>query len=94
MRFDVFSLFPNLMQPYLEGSILERAIQNQLLDVHLHDIRAWTTDRHHVTDEPPFGGGGGMVMKAEPIFAAVEDVSMNVSANIWLPMKFPSAISS
>ena len=74
MRFDVFSLFPNLMQPYLEGSILERAIQNQLLDVHLHDIRAWTTDRHHVTDEPPFGGGGGMVMKAEPIFAAVEDV--------------------
>lgn len=74
MKFDVFSLFPNLMQPYLEGSILQRAIQNNLLEVNLHDIRAWATDRHHVTDEPPFGGGGGMVMKAEPIFNAVEAV--------------------
>lgn len=74
MQFDVFSLFPDLMQPYLEGSILQRAIQNQLLDVRLHDIRAWAKDRHHVTDEPPFGGGGGMVMKAEPIFSAVEAV--------------------
>ena len=74
MQFDVFSLFPNLIQPYLEGSILQRAIQNNLLQVNLHDIRAWATDRHHVTDEPPFGGGGGMVMKAEPIFNAVEEV--------------------
>ncbi len=74
MRFDVFSLLPQVLQPYLDASILQRAIQNGLLDVQLHDIRAWTTDKHHVTDDAPFGGGGGMVMKPEPIFAAVEEV--------------------
>jgi tRNA (guanine37-N1)-methyltransferase len=74
MRFDVFSLLPQVIQPYLEASILQRAIQNGLLKVHLHDIRAWTTDKHHVTDDAPFGGGGGMVMKPEPIFAAVEEI--------------------
>ena len=74
MRFDVFSLLPQVLQPYLEASILQRAIQNGLLDVQLHDIRAWTTDKHHVTDDAPYGGGGGMVMKPEPIFAAVEEV--------------------
>jgi len=74
MRFDVFSLLPQVLQPYLEASILQRAIQNGLLEVQLHDIRAWTTDKHHVTDDAPFGGGGGMVMKPEPIFASVEDV--------------------
>jgi tRNA (guanine37-N1)-methyltransferase len=74
MRFDVFSLLPQVLQPYLEASILQRAILNNLLEVHLHDIRSWTTDKHHVTDDTPFGGGGGMVMKPEPIFAAVEDI--------------------
>lgn len=74
MRFDVFTLFPEIFPPYLEVSILQRAIQNGLLDVQVHDIRAWTEDRHHVTDEPPYGGGGGMVMKPEPVFAAVEGI--------------------
>ena len=74
MRFDVFSLLPQVLQPYLDASILQRAIQNNLLEVYLHDIRSWTTDKHHVTDDTPFGGGGGMVMKPEPIFAAIEDV--------------------
>lgn len=74
MQFDVFTLFPNLIQPYLEESILQRARARGLVTVNVHDIRAWTNDRHHVTDEPPYGGGGGMVMKVEPIFAAVEGV--------------------
>lgn len=74
MRFDVFSLFPSVIQPYLEISILQRAIQNGLLEVHLHDIRSFTADKHHITDDAPFGGGGGMVMKPEPIFTAVESV--------------------
>jgi tRNA (guanine37-N1)-methyltransferase len=74
MRFDVFTLFPGLVQPYLEDSILQRARQNGLLEVFVHDIRAATSDRHHVTDEPPYGGGGGMVMKCEPVFSAVESV--------------------
>ncbi len=74
MRFDVFSIFPDGLRPYLEISILQRAIKNGLLDVHLHDLRSWTIDRHHTTDDTPYGGGGGMVMKCEPVFAAVEDV--------------------
>ncbi len=74
MRFDVFSLFPAVLQPYLEISILQRAIHNGLLEVVLHDIRTYTSDKHHVTDDAPFGGGGGMVMKPEPIFTAVESV--------------------
>lgn len=74
MRFDVFTLFPNLIHPYLEESILQRARERSLIDVGVHDIRAWAEDKHHVTDEPPYGGGGGMVMKTGPIFAAVESV--------------------
>jgi tRNA (guanine37-N1)-methyltransferase len=74
MRFDVFTLFPNVFQPYLDSSILQRAQQNQLIEVALHNIRDWATDKHHVTDDTPYGGGGGMVMKAAPIFDAVESV--------------------
>ncbi len=74
MRFDVFTLFPQAFSPYLQTSILERAQQRGLLEVYLHDIRTWTEDRHHVTDDTPYGGGGGMVMKPEPVFAAVEGV--------------------
>lgn len=74
MRVDLFSLFPDVFRPYLEISILKRAIQNGLLEVHTHNIRAYATDRHHTTDDTPYGGGGGMIMKPEPVFAAVEDV--------------------
>jgi tRNA (guanine37-N1)-methyltransferase len=74
MHFDVFTLFPEVFDPYLNISILQRARQNGLLEVHLHNIRDWTHDRHHITDDEPYGGGGGMVMKPEPIFAAVEGV--------------------
>jgi tRNA (guanine37-N1)-methyltransferase len=74
MLFDVFTLFPQVIEPYLNSSILSRARENQLITVHLHNIRDWTHDRHHVTDDAPYGGGGGMVMKAPPIFEAVEQV--------------------
>jgi tRNA (guanine37-N1)-methyltransferase len=62
MRFDVFSLFPEVFQPYLEISILKRAIANGLIEVNTHNIRDWATDKHHTTDDTPYGGGGGMVM--------------------------------
>jgi tRNA (guanine37-N1)-methyltransferase len=74
LLFDVFTLFPDIFKPYLESSILQRAIEHQILQVNLHNIRDWTTTKHHVTDDAPFGGGGGMVMKPEPVFAAVESV--------------------
>jgi tRNA (guanine37-N1)-methyltransferase len=74
MHFDVFTLFPDVFTPYLQSSILQRAITNELLSVNLHDIRKWAPDKHHVTDDTPYGGGGGMVMKPEPVFAAVEEI--------------------
>ncbi|MBK5109353.1 MAG: tRNA (guanosine(37)-N1)-methyltransferase TrmD [Anaerolineales bacterium] len=74
MKINVFTLFPEVFQTYLETSILKRAIQNQLVKVYLNNIRNWTVDKHHVTDDQPYGGGGGMVMKPEPIFTAVERV--------------------
>jgi len=74
MRFDVFTLIPEVFEPYLQASILQRASQRGLAEVVLHNIRTWTSDRHHITDDEPYGGGGGMVMKPEPIFTAVEEV--------------------
>ncbi|MCX8026213.1 MAG: tRNA (guanosine(37)-N1)-methyltransferase TrmD, partial [Thermanaerothrix sp.] len=74
MRFDIFTLFPEVFLPYLQTSILQRAQQRGLVEIHLHNIRDYATDKHHITDDEPYGGGGGMVMKPEPIFAAVESV--------------------
>jgi tRNA (guanine37-N1)-methyltransferase len=74
MRVDIFSLLPEVMTPYLQASVLGKAQVAGLLQVELHNIRDYTNDRHRTTDDEPFGGGGGMVMKPEPIFAAVESV--------------------
>ncbi|MEP0807509.1 MAG: tRNA (guanosine(37)-N1)-methyltransferase TrmD [Chloroflexota bacterium] len=74
MQFEVFTLLPEVFPPYLESSILKRAIQRGLIDVRLHNIRDYTHDKHHTTDDTPYGGGGGMVMKPEPIFEAIETV--------------------
>jgi tRNA (guanine37-N1)-methyltransferase len=72
MQINVFTLFPEVFPAYLEASILKRAAEKGLLKVELHNIRDWASDKHKMTDDQPFGGGGGMVMKPEPIFAAVE----------------------
>ena len=74
MQFEVFTLLPEVFPPYLESSILQRAHQRGLIDVRLHNIRDYTHDRHHTTDDTPYGGGGGMVMKPEPVFEAIETV--------------------
>ncbi len=74
MRFDVFTLFPEIFSSPLQESILKRAIEAGRLEVQLHNIRDYTADKHHITDDYPYGGGGGMLMKPEPIFAAVESV--------------------
>lgn len=72
MRFDIFTLFPEWFQSPLESSILKRARDRELVSIAVHDIRSHATDRHHVCDDYPYGGGAGMVMKPEPVFAAVE----------------------
>ena len=72
LEIEVFTLFPGMFDSVLQESILGRAQSNQLVSVRVRNIRDQTTDRHHITDDAPYGGGGGMVMKPEPIFAAVE----------------------
>ncbi|MDT8304590.1 MAG: tRNA (guanosine(37)-N1)-methyltransferase TrmD [Anaerolineae bacterium] len=75
MHFNIFTLFPDMFGCYFGASILERVQAMGLLDLAVHNIRDFAHDRHRVTDEPPYGGGGGMILKPEPIFAAVEAVS-------------------
>ena len=74
MRIDILTLFPEICRAPLSESMMKRAQENHALDLQIHDLRAWTTDKHHVVDDAPFGGGQGMVMKAEPIFEAVEEL--------------------
>src|SRR5512136_567624 len=74
MQFDVFTLIPEAVQAYLASSILGRAQARGLIRIRLHNLRDYTHDRHHTTDDVPYGGGGGMVMKPEPLFEAVETV--------------------
>lgn len=74
MRFDIFTLFPGIFESPLRESMLKRSIESGLLDVQLHNIRDYAEGRHQVTDDYPYGGGGGMVMKPEPVFAAVEAI--------------------
>ncbi len=74
MHFDLFTLLPKVFPPYLNSSMMKRAQEKGLLSFGVHNIRDWTHDKHHVTDDNPYGGGGGMIMKPEPIFEAVEDV--------------------
>ena len=74
MQFEVFTLLPEVFPSYLETSIIKRARERDLINVRVHNIRDYTHDKHHTTDDTPYGGGGGMVMKPEPIFEAIETV--------------------
>ena len=74
MQFDVFTILPEVFPPYIDSSILQRARQRGLIDIRVHNIREYAHDKHHTTDDIPYGGGGGMIMKPEPIFESVESV--------------------
>ncbi len=74
MRFDVITIFPELVEAYFNESILRRARKKGVLDLRVHDLRDVTTDRHHTVDDRPFGGGPGMILKAEPIVKTLEKV--------------------
>jgi tRNA (guanine37-N1)-methyltransferase len=74
MKIDIITLFPEICRAPLNESMMKRAQEKGIVDLRIHNLRDWTTDKHHIVDDAPFGGGQGMVMKPEPIFAAVEDL--------------------
>jgi tRNA (guanine37-N1)-methyltransferase len=77
MTFDIVTIFPAMIEQPLAAGILGRAIERGTLDVRVHDLRAFTTDRHHVVDDVPYGGGPGMVLKAEPMFRALDAIEQD-----------------
>jgi tRNA (guanine37-N1)-methyltransferase len=84
MRIDILSLFPKITESALEESMMKRAAAAGLAEFHSHNIRDWATDKHRTTDDTPYGGGQGMVMKCEPIFAAVEALRTPASRVVFM----------
>lgn len=84
LRFDCISLFPEMLCGFVNCSILGRAVQNGLLQINLYNLRDWAKDKHHITDDSPYGGGAGMVLKPEPIFGAVEELRFQNSKVVYM----------
>ena len=78
MKIDILTLFPEICRAPLSESMMKRAQENKTVDLRIHNLRDWTSDKHHIVDDAPFGGGQGMVMKPEPIFAAVEELKSKI----------------
>ena len=72
IRFDIITIFPEIFDSYFKESLIKRAVDNRLIKISVHNLRKWAKDKHHTTDDKPFGGGLGMVMKVEPIYKAVQ----------------------
>jgi len=84
MKIDILTLFPAMLEGFLSESMIGRARTAELIEIGVHNIRDWATDKHQVTDDRPFGGGAGMVMKPDPLFAAIEAVRKPESLTIYL----------
>jgi len=84
MRIDVLTLFPAMLDGFLSESMLGRAREAKLLEINVRNTRDWATDKHKTTDDRPFGGGAGMVMKCEPIFDAIEQLQTPGCRRIYL----------
>ncbi|WP_404422595.1 tRNA (guanosine(37)-N1)-methyltransferase TrmD [Nibricoccus sp. IMCC34717] len=84
LRIDLLTLFPRMLDGFLAESILGKAVASQKLSVTVHDLRAWATDKHKTADDRPFGGGAGMVMKPDPVFAAIEQLQSPGCRRIYL----------
>ena len=84
IEFDILTLFPEMVEGFFSSSMLARGQDKGLIDIRTHQLRDWTTDKHRKTDELPFGGGAGMVMKPEPIFAAVEQLRKPASKVLYM----------
>jgi tRNA (guanine37-N1)-methyltransferase len=84
LRFDVLSLFPKTLEGFIGESIIARGVDNGLIEVNSLDLRRWADGKHRETDDRPFGGGAGMVMKPEPLFSAVEEIAEQSSKVIYM----------
>jgi tRNA (guanine37-N1)-methyltransferase len=74
IHFDILTIFPEAIEPYINSSIIKRAQEKDLLEVNVHNLRDWSKDKHSCVDDTPYGGGPGMVMKVEPVFEALKDL--------------------
>jgi tRNA (guanine37-N1)-methyltransferase len=77
LRFDIITIFPEFFREVVDYGIVRRARSAGLVEIKAHDLRQWTSDKHHIVDDRPFGGGDGMILKPEPIFAGVEALTGN-----------------
>src|SRR5438105_11881356 len=89
MTFDIVTIFPAMIEQPLAAGIIGRAIAGGLLDVKVRDLREFTTDRHRVVDDVPYGGGPGMVMKPDPIFRALDAIEAERGAPVTVVMTSP-----
>lgn len=74
MEFDIITIFPDTVKEYTKVGILNNALKKDLVEINIHDLRKWTTDKHKTTDDTPYGGGPGMIMKIEPIYNAIKEL--------------------
>ncbi len=84
MRFDIITIFPEMFGSVFSKGVIKKALDKGLIEVHVHDLRDFTFDKHKQIDDRPFGGGQGMVLKSEPIFAAVEKIKRNEKTPVYL----------
>ncbi len=82
MRIDIVTIFPQMFEPVLNEAIIKRAVEKGKVEIHVHDLRIYSSDKHHKVDDRPFGGGSGMVLTPEPIFKAVENIKLNVGTGL------------
>jgi len=80
MTFHIITIFPNIFDSYFNESILKRALKNNLIDIKIHNLRDYTSDKHKTVDDSPFGGGAGMVMKIEPLYKALKSIKSKVKS--------------
>ncbi len=74
IKFDIVTIFPNIVEEYINTGILRIAKKKDLVEINVHDLRRWTDDRHKTVDDTPYGGGPGMIMKVEPIYRAIKEL--------------------
>ncbi len=82
MKFHIITIFPDIFDSYFNEGIIKRARKNNLIDIKIHNLRDWTTDKHKTVDDTPYGGGAGMVMKVEPIYKALRAIESGMGKSV------------